>query len=85
MAWYERAIAMLPSFAHSLSHRGNAWPKLGRLDEAVASQELALLHKPDFNEVFCNCGNALHLLERVEDAVFSCKQTIALRPADVEA
>ncbi len=59
---------------------GAALQDLRRLEEAVASYERAIIHKPDYFEAYVNRGVALQDLHRLDEAVASYDRAITLRP-----
>ena len=52
----------------------------GKLQEAVASYEMAIQLKPDFADAYSNRGTALQELGQLDEAVASCEKAIQLKP-----
>ena len=59
--------------------------QLGRLNEAVASCNRAILLKPDYTEAHNNLGITLQGLGRVDEAMASYNQAISLKPDYADA
>ncbi|MEO0352828.1 MAG: tetratricopeptide repeat protein [Cyanobacteria bacterium P01_A01_bin.15] len=59
---------------------GNALYALERYDDAIASYDQALKHKPDDHQAWYNRGLALHKLERYDDAIASYDQALLHKP-----
>jgi tetratricopeptide (TPR) repeat protein len=74
------AAQLLPNDAGVHNNLGNAWGRLGQLDEAVASYRRALLLSPDFAEAHNNLGHALLDLGQPDSAAASCRRAVDLKP-----
>ena len=85
MASFHKALAIKSDFAEAHYNLGNAFQKLGRLDEAVASFHKALAIKPDFAEAHYNLGNAFQKLGRLDEAVASFHKALAIKSDYTEA
>ena len=55
--------------------------ELGRVAEGIAAYQEALVHQPDFPEVWNNLAHAWLRQGEVAKAVAACRQALALRPA----
>jgi tetratricopeptide (TPR) repeat protein len=68
-------------YAEAFNNRGVVLRELGRLDQALASCERAIVLKPDFADAFRNRGDALRDLKRLPEAVQCYERARALDPA----
>ena len=66
-------------------NRGGALGKLGRLDEAISSCNIALDLKPDVHQAWNNRGYALGKLGRFDEAISSYDKALQLKPDDYQA
>ncbi len=82
---YNRALAVQPDHADTLSNRGNVLTELRRFDEALASYNRALTAKPNHAGALNNRGVTLHALGRFDEALASFDRAIALQPDYVDA
>jgi tetratricopeptide (TPR) repeat protein len=57
--------------------RGNSLLEEGRYEEAIASYDKALEHKPDFHEAWYNRGSFLSYLGRSEEAIANYQQGLS--------
>lgn len=64
---------------------GAALGDLGRLDEALASYQRAVVLKPDYVMAICNLGNTQRKLGRTGEAAASYQRALVLDPAYPEA
>ncbi len=69
-------------FAHG--HLGHALGEKGKLDDAIAQYQEALLIKPDEAESHNNLGNALLQKGRVDDAITHYEQALQFKPGEAE-
>ena len=76
---------MRPSYAEAYCSRGVVLQKLGMLQEAVASYDLAIAIRPAYAFAFSNRGVALQGLKQLEAAIASCDRAIELMPNLAEA
>ena len=81
----ERALAVHAHDAFTLTERGNVLQSLGRLSEAVASYDTALIHQPDLLAALMNRGNALRAMGRLEEALSAIETALRARPDFPEA
>ena len=85
LASYDRALALRPSHAETLSNRGNVLSDLKRFAEALASYDKALRIEPDFAEAHYNRGLLLKRLKRFEEALASLDRALAIRADHAQA
>jgi len=78
------SIVSLP-FAEGHCQRGDALAGQGRLDEAVACLQAALLLRADYAKSQHNLAVAFARLSRPEDAACCLRQALALNPHYAEA
>jgi tetratricopeptide (TPR) repeat protein len=81
----QMAARWLAGDAGAHNNLGNAYGRLGRLSEAVASYRRALLLSPAFAEAHNNLGHALLELRQPDAAALSFRRAIDLRPGYAEA
>jgi tetratricopeptide (TPR) repeat protein len=81
----QMAARFLPEDAGAHNNLGNAFGRLGRLDEAVASYRHALLLSPEFAEAHNNLGHALLDLRDPGAAALSFRRAIELKADYAEA
>ena len=85
LGWMDKALAINPHYATVYSNRGLALQRLGRLDEALASYDQALVLAPQDSSVLAdahyNRGIALQALQRLDEACASFIQAVALKPS----
>jgi tetratricopeptide (TPR) repeat protein len=81
----QTAAQLLPEDAGVHNNLGNAFGRLGRLDEAVANYRRALLLSPEFAEAHSNLGHALLDLRLPDAAALSIRRAIELKPRYAEA
>jgi tetratricopeptide (TPR) repeat protein len=74
------AVQCAPEDATAHLNLGNAFGRLGRLDEAFASYRRALEADPGFAEAHNNLGELLLERGRAEEALVSCQQALRIRP-----
>ena len=82
---YNRALAVQPNHADTLSNRGNVLAGLRRFDEALASYNRALVAKPNHTGALNNRGVTLHTMGRHDEAIASFERAIALQADYVDA
>lgn len=80
IAYYDRALAILPGAPEIWYNRGNAFFHLARYEDAIACYDKALEFKPDKSDAWNNRGNALFKLERMEEAIAAWDKTVELSP-----
>jgi tetratricopeptide (TPR) repeat protein len=80
-----RAAQCLPDDAVAHLNMGNAFGRLGRLEDAAASFGRALAINPDFAEAHNNLADLQLELGRDDDAVASCRRALKVRPDFAEA
>jgi len=85
LASYNRALALQPNHADTLSNRGNLLTGLRRFDEALASYNRALAAKPNHTGALNNRGVTLHAMGRHGEALESFERAIALQANYVDA
>src|SRR6202040_3357148 len=76
----ESAASHLPDDAEAHSNLGNAYRRLGKLQEAVTSHRRALAIKSDYAEAHNNLGSALRDLGQYVEAADSYRRAIAIKP-----
>ncbi len=82
---YNRALAMQPNHADTLSNRGNVLKDLRRLDEALASYDRALAVKPNHAGALNNRGVTLSVMGRFDEALASFDRALAAQPSYIDA
>ncbi len=65
--------------------QGNALRELKRYDEALVSYDKAILHKPDYADIYNNRGVALEMMHRYDEALASYDKAVLLRPDYADA
>jgi tetratricopeptide (TPR) repeat protein len=80
LANYDRALALRPDHAETLSNRGNVLADLKRFAEALASYDRALRIEPGLAEAHYNRGLLLKGIKRFEEALASLDRALAIRP-----
>jgi tetratricopeptide (TPR) repeat protein len=85
VANYDRALAVQPDNAETLTNRGVSLYALGRFAEALESYDRALALQPALLVALSNRGNTLKELKRFEDALASYDRALVLRPDYAEA
>jgi tetratricopeptide (TPR) repeat protein len=76
----ENAAGHLPGDAEAHSNLGNAYRRLGKLQEAVTSHRRALAIKSDYAEAHNNLGSALRDLGQYAEAADNYRRAIAIKP-----
>lgn len=79
------AIAANESVPLYHSNLGAAYRTAGRLDEAIAAFQSALMLQPDFAEAHYNLALAFEELGRIDDALLGFRKTIDLAPEFADA
>jgi len=74
------AVQCAPEDASAHLNLGNAYGRLGRLDEAAASYRRALDADPEFAEAHNNLSELWLECGRLEDALVSCEQALRIKP-----
>lgn len=69
LEYYDRIIALNPSYAEAYAGRCETLNQLNRSEEAVVSCNDALAYKPDYTEALWSKGNALLLQGRTYEAL----------------
>ena len=64
---------------------GEAWQKLGKLDEAIEAYNKALSRKPDYPEAYFNMAITLKEQGRLEEAIKAYNKALAIKPDYAEA
>ncbi|HXJ01386.1 MAG TPA: tetratricopeptide repeat protein [Micropepsaceae bacterium] len=80
LAAFDRAIAIAPHFAESLTNRGAVQLALKNPADALKSFDAALAANPGLAQAWNNRGNALCELGRYDEAVGSYDRVLAARP-----
>ncbi|HAZ47675.1 MAG TPA: hypothetical protein DDW76_11535 [Cyanobacteria bacterium UBA11369] len=80
IAFYDRALGILPTAPEVWYNRGNAFFHLERYQDAIACYDKALEFKPDKSDAWNNRGNALFKLERMEEAIAAWDKTVEFSP-----
>jgi tetratricopeptide (TPR) repeat protein len=79
------AAQRLPADAVAQLNLGNALARLGRLQEAQANFERALVIHPEFAEAHHHLGDLNLQLGRFDDAALRCRRALEIRPDYAEA
>ena len=79
------AAQRLPADAVAQLNLGNALARLGRLQEAQACFERALVIRPEFAEAHNNLGDLMLQLGRFDEAALRCRRALEIRPDYAEA
>jgi tetratricopeptide (TPR) repeat protein len=85
VAYFRRALELLPDWVDAYNNVGNVLSFLGRLDEAIACYDRGLRVRPDDADLHNNLGHALWQLGRWSEAEASCRRALAQRPQFAEA
>jgi tetratricopeptide (TPR) repeat protein len=80
LAWYDRALAIQPRHAETLSNRGNVLKDLDRLVDALVSSDKAIEAEPEFADAHYNRAVLLNKLKRFAEALSSYDTVLSLRP-----
>jgi protein O-GlcNAc transferase len=80
-----RAITLTPGNPIFHSNLGEAYRRLGRVEDAIASQSKAIALKPDLAQAHNNLGNALKDRGDLDAAVRSFSKAVAFQPEYAEA
>jgi len=83
--YWDRAIAIEPSYYQAWSNRGLALKNLGAWAEALESYEKALEIEPNYSKAWYNQGIALDVLRRYDDAISSFDRVLAQDGDDFRA
>jgi serine/threonine protein kinase/Flp pilus assembly protein TadD len=84
-AAYTGCILKRPEHATAYSHRGIAYHRLRRLNDAMADYREALRLQPDFPEAHANLGVALADQGKLVEAEVEFREALRLRPGFPEA
>ena len=79
-----RAITLHPSYAPHYNSLGQAYRRLGRLEDAVFAYRTAVELRPESPEILNNLATTLHDLGRHPAAVAHYRQAVALAPKMAE-
>ena len=79
------AVQCAPDDAAAHLNLGNAFARVGRLDEAAASYRRALDADPEFAEAHNNLGELWLERGRADEALVSCQQALRIRPDFADA
>lgn len=82
---FDAALRSAPSFAMAHSNRAVALRRLGRLQDALASVDQALVRQSDLFDAHSNRCAILNDLNRPDEALNNADRAIALRPGDAQA
>ena len=74
-----------PTKENYLNTYGVILRKNNRIEEAVRSYKLVMKIRPNFADVYYNCGNALNELDRKEEAVESFNRCLEINPDHASA
>jgi tetratricopeptide (TPR) repeat protein len=74
------AVQCAPEDATAHLNLGNAFGRLGRLEEAAASYRRALEADPEFAEAHNNLGELWFECGRADEALLSCQRALCIRP-----
>jgi tetratricopeptide (TPR) repeat protein len=66
--------------SYAFKNRGNCLSKLNRLDEAIASYDMAIRHNPTDSYAFNGKGKCLKDLNRLEEALAAIDMAIKHKP-----
>lgn len=84
-AAYQRALALAPDLANAYLNLGAMWAEAGRFDDVAMLSAQALAHCSDNALVHFNHAVALDHLERLDEALVSYGQCLALDPSLADA
>jgi tetratricopeptide (TPR) repeat protein len=82
VSYYQRALAVDPSFPGAQFGLGTVLTKQGRAEDAIPHYRAALAAWPDYEEARYNFGQALAALGRQQEAVEQYREALRLRPGD---
>lgn len=85
MPYFERAIALSPTYADAHNNRGVALLRENQPEQALAEFQLAARDKPKFADAYYNESEAYLKLNRPGDAVVALKQSLAIAPNNAKA
>jgi tetratricopeptide (TPR) repeat protein len=85
LGWFDKAVALAPSFVDAHNNRGVALQQLGRLPEALAAFRRALDIAPGHLNALMNSGNVLQLLGHDTEALQVFDRILAAKPDLAEA
>ena len=85
LAWFDRALALRPSFLEALSARAIVLQRLGQPQDALESFEEILNLQPRDAETLFNTGVILQSLGRMTDALAAYEDALRWSPAHCEA
>lgn len=69
IAWFDKAIAVEPSFTEAYCNRGTAYYEKGEADAAIADFSKAIEIEPDFAEAYYNRAAAYYDKQEYDKAV----------------
>jgi len=81
----ERSVFLCPRVAVYRRNLGELYRRCGRLDDALASTQTALVLEPDVADVHYNLGVILGELGRLQGAIDAYQRTLAIEPGHVAA
>lgn len=84
VAYFDRAIAILPDQPTSWYYHGDALAHLTRYEEALFSFERVLALEPEHQQAWAFRGTVLIYLKRYMEALESCDRALTLQPDDAE-
>jgi len=82
---YMDTAKKMPNDASSYHNLGNAYNKMGRLDEAITEYKKALAIAPNFVMAHCHLGVAYYKKGMFDEAIAEYKKTLAIAPNFVMA
>ncbi len=85
LPYAQRDVQIAPKLSYSHTTLGSVLRRLGRLQEAVAEDELAFRTNPDAAEAHYNYGTALMQSGKVPEAAEHFEQTLRIKPDFAEA
>jgi len=85
LTYYDRALALNPSFAHALFNKGVHLADLGQYEPAIACYDRAIELNPPYDKAWANKGFALDSLGRTDEALVCYVEALEIAPQNVLA
>lgn len=78
-------IRQVTAIATTLNAQGRILAEEGKLDEAIAKFQEAVMRKADYGEVYANLGDALRKKGSIDEAIKAYTRALELNPTNPEA